>query len=204
MKMTITEALVELKLLDKKINKGIDNVWVTAGKKKADELNGIKKSELVEGIKSNFQSLITLIENRKKIKSAIVKSNAVTELKVGEHKMTVAEAIERKNNIEYDKSMLKQFRWELSQAKAQTERQNEVVKNTIDGMLERISESDKQGMAEEQKALSDSYLKENEWGLIDPLDIQNKIDELDSEIDDFEANVDTALSLSNAITEIEI
>lgn len=202
--MTVTEGLVELKTLDKRINKARENVWVTCGKKKSDEVQGIKKADIEQAIKANYESILDLMENRAKIKSAIVKSNAETELTVGGERMTVAEAIERKTSIEYDKALLSRMATQYEVAKTQVNAQNHSLEGSIEKMTQRLSESDKQNLATEQKALAEAYMKDNEWGFVDPLDISTKIKDLDEQIDNFEANVDTALSLSNAVTMIEV
>lgn len=202
--MTVTEGLVELKTLDKRINKARENVWVTCGKKKSDEVQGIKKADIEQAIKANYESILDLMENRAKIKSAIVKSNAETELTVGGERMTVAEAIERKTSIEYDKALLSRMATQYEFAKTQIDTQNHALEGSIEKMTQRLSESDKQNLATEQKALAEAYMKDNEWGFVDPLDISTKIKDLDEQIDNFEANVDTALSLSNAVTMIEV
>lgn len=202
--MTVTEGLVELKTLDKRISKARGAGYVSCGKKKADEVNGVKKADMESAIKANYDSILDLMENRAKIKAAIVKSNAETELIVGKEKMTVAEAIERKSSIEYDKALLGVMAAQYENAKLQVDAQNHALEGTIEKMTQRLSESDKQNLATEQKALAEAYTKDNEWGLIDPLDIGAKIKELDERIDTFESNVDTALSLSNAVTMIEV
>ena len=40
--------------------------------------------------------------------------------------------------------------------------------------------------------------------MVDPLDIANKIDDLENEIDGFESSVDIALTVSNSTTFIEV
>ena len=54
------------------------------------------------------------------------------------------------------------------------------------------------------KAIVEPFVKRNEFHLVDPLNIENKIRELEKEVDDFELEVDAALSEINAITTIEI
>lgn len=184
--MTVTEGLVELKTLDKRISKARENVWVTCGKKKSDEVQGVKKADIEQTIKANYESILDLMENRAKIKSAIVKSNAETELTVGGERMTVAEAIERKTSIEYDKALLSRLATQYEVAKTQIDTQNHALEGSIERMTQRLSESDKQNLATEQKALAEAYMKDNEWGFVDPLDISTKIKDLDEKIDNFE------------------
>ena len=104
-KISITEALNELKLYDSKIMKAITNAkLVGAAKKSADKVGVVKKEDFEERAKASYQSVTDLIANRNTLKSAIVKSNAVTEVTINGKTMTVAEAIERKNSIDYDEN----------------------------------------------------------------------------------------------------
>ena len=50
----------------------------------------------------------------------------------------------------------------------------------------------------------DTYIAQNTIDFIDPLNIEEKINALSVHIDTFAANVDAALSVSNAVTMIEI
>lgn len=201
-KMTITEGLAELKLLDSRIRKAINTEFIWAAKK-ADmtEEQNKKYREVAEG---NYASVTELIKNRNAIKSAIVKSNAVTMVKVNGSEMTVAEAIERKSAIEYERSLLCSFRDQFAGTKNTVERQNARVQERIDSMLSQIASSGKNDIAEAQKIMSETYMANNGWGMFDPLDLSEKIKALDEQIDGFEKDVDIALSMSNAITTIEI
>lgn len=101
--ITITEALNELKLYDARIRKAISNTKLAgAAKKSSARIGAITKNEFNEHAKASYQSVTDLIANRNTLKSAIVKSNAVTEITVNGKVMTVAEAIERKNAICYN------------------------------------------------------------------------------------------------------
>ena len=65
-------------------------------------------------------------------------------------------------------------------------------------------EEEQKIIAEAQKIMSETYMANNGWGMFDPLDLAEKIKALDEQIDGFEKDVDIALSMSNAITTIEI
>lgn len=201
-KMTITEGLAELKLLDSRIRKAIYTEFIWAAKKvDMTEEQNKKYRQVAE---SNYASVCDLIKNRNAIKSAIVKSNAVTMVKVDGVEMTVAEAIERKSAIEYERSLLASFKDQFAGTKNTVEKQNARVQERIDNMLSQIASSGKNDIAEAQKIMSETYMANNGWGMFDPLDLAEKIKALDKQIDGFEKDVDIALSMSNAITTIEI
>lgn len=205
--ISITEALNELKLYDSKITKAITNVSFVGGtKKSSDKIGVVSKDIFIDRAKSTYQSSIDLIANRNSLKSAIVKSNAVTEVKVADKAMTVAEAIERKNSIEYEEALLSEMKRQYANATELVNRENKKVDTKVDELLMTLvgKDSDKKIDKDSQKAIEEPYRNKNEWELIDPIEIYDKITKLEEEIDNFKSNVDTALTISNAITKIEI
>ena len=200
-KITITEALVELKLLDARIIKATNQDWVACIKKSEGKE---PREEFEKKVKANYQSVMDLIRERNDIKSAIVKSNALTTLKVGDVEMTVAEAIERKSSILYEEDLLS--RWKNQYATAQNREQslNKEVEYRLDEMLKALLGSEKAEIGEAQKSLSENYLAMNGAEILDPINLKEKIGELEAKIETFKGNVDTALSLSNATTFIEV
>lgn len=200
-KMTITEGLVELKLLDSRIAKAIDKEWIAVVKKSDTQT---AKDEWSDKVKASLQSVTDLIEERKKIKSAIVKSNAETTLKVADKEMTVAEAIERKTSIVHEKELLHKWRTQYANAVNVEQNNNSRIQDKIDVMLKEIVASEKKEVEELSESIADNYMQKNGVEILDPINLETRIDELDREIDGFMKNVDTALSLSNAVTFIEI
>ena len=201
-RMTITEGLVELKLLNKRIEKAIYKDFIWSAKKvdmTADEV--AKHKEIGE---ANMSSVEDLIANRNAIKAAIVKSNAVTMVNVAGTEMTVAEAIERKTYIESEKMLLAEWQRQYAQARNNVDVQNRRVQERIDNMLSQIAASSKSDIEEAQKVMSETYMENNGWDIFDPVNLKEKIDALDEKIDQFEKNVDVVLSVSNAVTMIEI
>ena len=206
-KISITEALNELKLYDSKITKAITNAtFCGAAKKSADKVGVVKKEDFDERVKASYQSCANLIANRNALKSAIVKSNAVTEVEIDNTIMTVAEAIERKNSIGYDETLLNEMKRQYANATATVDKENKKVDAKVDDLLTTLigKESDKKLSKEDQEAVEKPYREKNEFEFVDPLGLYEKIQTLESDIDGFKSNVDTALVLSNATTFIEV
>lgn len=204
-KITITRGLVELKLLDKRINDRITSVnfvGVIQGKKDITT-KLLRKDELEKEAKSGLQSIKDLIERRKKIKSLIVASNAETKVTISSKKYTVAEAIERKNSIEYEKELLRELRFQLEKAESEITRQNKKMEETLENLLGQQLMSEKK-KTEDAEQFIKSYKELNEYRIFDPISIRKSIKEIDEEIDMFLAEVDFTLSESNATTFIEI
>lgn len=206
-KISITEALNELKLYDSKINKAIANAKLaSAAKKSADKVGVVTKEDFEERAKASYQSVTDLIANRNTLKSAIVKSNAVTEVTINGKTMTVAEAIERKNSIDYDVTLLNEMKKQYVTATDTVNKENKKVDNKVDELLSTLigKDSDKKISKEDQEAIEKPYREKNEYEFIDPISIYDKMLELEADIDGFNSEVDTKLVLSNATTFIEI
>lgn len=200
--MTITEGLVELKTLDSRIEKATAKEFI--GYVKNSDKESEAKKDFEERTKSNFRSVIDLINERAKIKSAIVKSNAETEVTIADRKMTVAEAIERKSSISYEENLLERFKRSYVNATTSVDVKNTEVQRKLDSLMETLVGSDKKVDVDEQKKTAEMYIERNGYSLVDPLNLQNVIDTLENNITAFKANVDVALSVSNARTVITI
>ena len=207
MKMSIHRALGELKTLDKRIRKEIENTIFIGAKKKSSNTEYKTRTSIVDfnnNVNSSIQSINDLILRRKEIKEAIVNSNANTFVTIGDNKMTVASAIERKTSIGYDKFLLSKIKEKYELIVGFVEENNEEVEcdlsSKIDNMLNANDKNNINGIEEFSKA----YRNSNSWEVIDPVDLKSLIDKLEKEITIFENEVDVVLSESNATTFIEV
>ena len=200
--MSITQALPELKLLDKRMNKiQYDvNSWVAVR-----HINGPVDVEKHRNyVEAAFQSYKDLAKRRDGIKKAIVLSNAVTRVKVGTWEGTVAEAIEYKNSIRYKQNLVDAMKDALTEKRQEYDR----LKEQVDGRLERLLTSelgkDVKTNPETITALTNTFRENNKVELVDPLDLAKRVAEMEEEIDSFTTNVDWVLSESNGKTMIEV
>lgn len=179
MEMTITRALSELKMLDKRINRTIDEA-VLGGLVIGKHIqNGFQNQEEVEKkAKADDQSIQALIKRRNAIKSAIVVSNATTTIEVAGVSMTVAEAIERKTSIDYDIRYLRKLKKVYTELVDRSEQINEDVKKRLDQHLETLFGKDGKTQAAANQEIVKSFLAENEAAIIDPLRLRVKIEQL--------------------------
>lgn len=210
-KMTVHRALADLKTMDDRINKAIGAVpYVMAVKHSAEKINGVPVNEFKEKMKSNYQKVMDLIARRDAMKRAIVLSNATTKIKIGPNEYTVAEAIDMKNHsMEFRASLLRMASYNYDSA------QNELNKNSGEALEKRAEQyvlsviqaqpkdSKMSVDSEAMKALRKTYLENNAYDLIDPLNIVKVIEDLRNQIDEFAAEIDAALSVSNALTVVE-
>ncbi len=206
-KITVTEGLNELKLYDSKIEKAIDNLKLIGAKKKSvDKVGVVNVEKFVVDAKAAHQSIMDLIRNRNTLKAVIVKSNAITYLEIGDKTMTVAEAIERKNSIQYEKDLLLAMKAQYASATVTVNKENTKVDNKVDELIQSFVSRDttKKFDKNEQTAVEALYREQNEWELVDPLNLFDLMTKLEADIDTFESQVDGRLSLCNATTFIEL
>jgi len=200
-KITITRALVELKTIDKRILKKIDEgLFISI----CGELR--KPDTRATHAQSNYDSIRDLLERRVNIKSSIVISNATSKVRICEREMTVAEAIELKSSIKNYKVLLEQMRRQYGEAVQNVEHLNNRARSVLENSISPASDSQKEGISDPQNMAeySKQYMKVNGVELFDPIALNDKIALIDKFITDFENEVDFILSERNATTFIEI
>lgn len=206
--MTIHKALAELKILDGRIKKEIQNgAYCAANKHSNEKINGVPIEDFKKAVQGTYDKVTDLIERRKAIKKAVVLSNAKTTVKIAEIEYTVAEAIEMKNHgIEFEIMLINVMDNQYKQAQAEVNRQNgNNLEERADQYVTAIygQKEGKTNSADIEKVRKD-FLEANSYEIVDPINVPEKLEALRKKIDDFMAEVDSALSVSNALTEITI
>ena len=199
--MTVTQALTELKTLDarisKKINDGIYINYVTP-------VSAMTAEEVEKLIKGNFQSVQDLVDRRNAIKLAVIMSNATTKVTVAGKQYTVAEAIDLKGHgIQYQNTLMNQMATQLAACHEQYTRAKEKVEDKALA-LAKEAESTKDADAARKSDVYTKWIGDHPVTLVDPLKLQEKITAYEKEISEFILNVDVALSVINATTMITI
>ena len=198
--MTITRALVELKTLDKRIQKSIDESVFCSIK---GELR--KPEAATANAQSNYDKVRDLMNRRVKLKSAIVASNANTKIRVCGMDLTVAEAIELKSSIKNYKTLLNRMRQQYGDSVVRVEQENQRSRTNLENSLSR-SATDKNNSDATMNITeySKQYMKMHGVELHDPINLKEKIDSLEKFINDYESEVDFVLSEKNATTKLSI
>jgi len=198
--MTVARAMNELKLLDKKIHKGIREGCFVSFK------IGNDGDSIIPGCEptSSFQSITSLIQRRNRIKSAILISNATTTVKIGSREMTVAEAIDKKKSIQYEKELLMQMKRQSGDIHERINYEKDRAEERFDKIMRETAGKEGKVREEDIRTSREVFMANNKPTIIDPLNIDEKIQELDEFIDTFENEVDISLNESNARTTITI
>lgn len=204
-KLTIHRALSELKLIVAKIDKGIAELIPSGTQQVNRPVNGIyEKAEFEKTAITKFQSITDLIERKNKIKSAIVQANGVTKITVAGDTMTIADAINLKAVITIKKTFIEHLKRSHSKAKASVEQHNTKVDTQALQLAAAALQKQnvKIGDDDVQKVIA-PYVEANKAVLIDPLGVDKKVEEMETKLSNFEAEVDAVLSEINAVTFIE-
>jgi len=207
-KMSVHKALAELKVIGNRIDSAISSGnYIRANKHSNEKINGVSVDEFKKQIQGSWDKVNDLIKRRNAIKKAVVLSNATTKVTVGGIEYTVAEAIEMKNSgMQYKKDLMAFLNKQYVEAIRITEKENgETLQQKAENYVVGLYGS-KEGKTstEEIENTRKQFIDNNTFELIDPIKVREKIDALEKEISEFESEVDAALSVSNAVTELTV
>ena len=205
-KMTVHKALCELKTLDARITKAIQSsTYVFANKHSNAKVSGKTVSAYSDEVKSAYQSACDLIARRDAIKRAVTLSNATTKVTIGGKEYTVAEAIEMKNHgVPMQQKLLDKLVKDNRAARKQADENNgEYLEMRADEYVKSLyGNVDMKGASEEIKKVRGDFIAAQTMELVDPVNIDAEMKRLEEVINGFTVEIDSALSVSNALTEI--
>jgi len=205
-RMTIHRGLSELKLLDARITKTIQDLK-PADIRQKDKLigGGIAETDFVQDAKSKFQAIQDMIVRKNNIKCAIVEANSLTTVEVAGRKMTIADAINYKMLVQYQKLLIEAIRAGHRRAVADLNTRNTQVEQNLQRILETTFGKDNVKVGKDDiESIRKPFLEANAFQIVDPLEAEKTVERLEKEVGDFEAEVDAVLSEANAVTFIEI
>lgn len=206
--MSVHKALCELKILDDRITKAInERPFVFANKHSNAKVSGIPIGEYCEEIKAAFQSASDLIHRRDAIKRAVILSNATTTVTIAGVSYTVAEAIDMKGSgVLLRSKLFHKLESDSRNARLLADRQNgDALEVRADNYIQSLcGSSDMKNLSEELKKLRAEFVTAQTVEVVDPLTSKEVLEKLKAEIDSFTTDVDAALSVSNALTQITI
>lgn len=208
MEMTVQRALNELKTIDDRLEKRLDE-FVIIGTKKVSETKVIETRENISDFtnraKGNLDSVDGLLKRQQVLKHAIMNSNATTMIEVAGKMYSVMTAIDRKRTIENEKLVVRKMRKVLENAEYKVNRENDKMEDFIKQQANAMAGGDLANKkVDHVVAFEKSYRECNSWELVDPLKVRDLIEKREQEILMFELEIDTALTVSNATTLIKI
>lgn len=205
-RMTIHEALSELKVLDKRIKQEIAaTTFSTSNLHCNAKIYGVSIEEYKNAVQNRYNKITDLIKRRTAIKKAITNSNAVTVVTIGDVSMTVAEAIEyKRSGIEFKRVLLEKVSKDYNTASLTTMTKNESLTDRATDNIERTYGNKENVNKEAIESAREKFIADNTYDMIDPINSTRVMEKLTDEIDSFMSKVDSTLSVSNALTKIDI
>lgn len=204
--ITLHEALVELKTIDARISKAVDNarlVGITQGQ--SDKIWNLTKDEFTKKAIASKQSIGDLIALKSIVKAWVMKANAETSIEIWGKKMTIIEAINKKESISLEKVIINRFKNALQNMEAEISRGNTDVKTNLQKIIEiTMWKENVKTTGTEIETITKTYLDWNWFNLYDPTNLRDRIIEQEAWIEQFENSIDSKLSVINAITTITI
>ncbi|KAA8497249.1 hypothetical protein FVE85_0978 [Porphyridium purpureum] len=199
---TVARALVQMKMIGKRVEKQVQEfepVCIQTGAKLEQSMQNKSLEQFQKETKADWQSLMDLLELKRKLKCAVVLSNATTSVEVAGTTYTVAEVIERKAQIELEREMVRNLREKYARKLRQVESKNTEMEAKMMKLLEATyAKRESQLNKEDYERITGPFLENNESKLIDPISIDAKLQEFEKRIEEFEAECDVTLSISNA------
>lgn len=205
--MNIHKAMIELKTLESRILDAISGVqFVLPNKHSNEKLSGIPIKQVAANIVDSYKSATDLIRRRNAIKQAVIRSNSEAVVSVCGKEYTVAEAIDMKNNgLKGRKSLLAKLSMDYNKAKRDADTSNASLDSRADNYVKSMYENaDMKNLSDDVRKTRESFIESQTVELLDPLGIKKVIDDLNEEINQFMVEIDAALSVSNAVTEITV
>ena len=206
--MTIHKALTELKTLQNRIQDEIaETTFVATNKHSSAKLQGRPVADFAKSAQDSYKSIRSLINRRNAIKQAVTRSNALTKVEIGGKTYTVAEAIDMKQIGTDNLNMLaNRIAAQFASGKAMCERENgEKLDIRADQYIKNLYEgAEMKNLSEEVKKVRDEFVASQTMDLIDPINAEMVLKELRDTTESFMTDVDSALSVSNALTTMEV
>lgn len=206
--MNIHKGLCEIKTLTDRIENKIEEAsFITAIKSSDGKVKGTKAEDWKKNEKALLDSIRTLINRKKAIKRAINQSNAQTKVTVAGVEYTVAEAIYMKNEgIAEEQELVQKLKDNYKAAVDLMTRKNEEADRRSEEFAKSASgNKDKdQSNSTEIEKVRKSFYDSQVYEIVDAVNTLETIKQLEEEIDAFTSEIDSALSVSNANTLIQI
>ena len=202
--LTLTRALVELKLYDSKIQKAIDEL-----KPVSYSVNNVvtdyrqTPNEFIGEYKSQMQKIKDLRNNKTLLKNALMKANATTKVIIADKEYTILEALNKKQDIQTEQYLINVLKHSLSNSVSKVNNLQEQVEDRIEKTINSKSASSGNQSKDYVQVVRDAY-NDKIPKLVNADVIEKLIIEKENAVSEFLAEVDFALSEINAITKINV
>lgn len=205
--MTMHKALSEREILEDRIESVLkESTFCHANRVSNKKILGVTIDQFEKSARSAYDKVSDMISRYTALVRGIHQSNSVTKVLICGEEYTVAEAISMKDRgIAVKTSLLNTLanQYKAGMALIQNLNDTDVIAKA-DKFISEMSLSGKETDPAYVSKVRNDFIEKNSYELVDPLGIRLKIEELQDWVDKFTSEVDSALSVSNAITTITI
>ena len=204
--LSVYDALIEISRINDKIEKFENatsiNHFVGCGPEKSKTIKGVERETYENFLKSNYDSLSHLISNLAEYKAKVALSNAVTKIVIGGKEYTIAEAIQRKNNISAETRILQLVESNISKVNMEIINHNRRVEDNLPDYLEKVASES--ATPEDIEKLTEKYKLDNMYVLVDPNKLLDTLEDKKQKLLEFVSSVDSKITTSNCKTLITV
>lgn len=204
MKYSITRLLVLKKSVEKQLDALLETRDSSITTTVKASVSSSEKAKMRTRQQSFLNQLDAAFKKRNIIAEAIANSNANTKVEVGGTTMTVTAAIDRKNNLNREKSYTNLLGSALNRVTLDLARSERAIEEEASSRAQILSGRDKvvtqEALSLAKSSVEDLYKLE----VIEPVDIAKLIETKRKELDAFSEEIDIVLNESNATTLVEL
>lgn len=215
-KMLVTKALDERDLLKKRICDAISKSKLVSTKRTNDTKvsSGVSVNDFETEAKAQLQRITDLIDRYERLDSAILLANATEEIEVAGKKMTRASAINLRKSLvnkgirqlsdtDFRGMLISHMTDNLRDAKESIARTQSEANSQREILTNNISSSEKKELTTDALQGINTYCENLVSVLVDPVNVESKLEELVAERDALISNLESAIKISNATTYVE-
>lgn len=215
-KMLVTKALDERDLLKKRISDAISKSKLVSTKRTNDTKvsSGVSVNDFETEAKAQLQRITDLIDRYERLDSAILLANATEEIEVAGKKMTRASAINLRKSLvnkgirqlsdtDFRGMLISRMTDNLRDAKESIARTQSEANSQREILTNNISSSEKKELTPDALQGINTYCENLVSVLVDPVNVESKLEELVAERDALISNLESAIKISNATTYVE-
>lgn len=201
-KMSITRALAQVKLIESKLGKDFEEGFDVEINGKLKYFPNFTTEQFEKEALAQMNSFEDLFKNRLKIKSAIARANIDTKISLLGTEYSIIELIDLKKSSQYKQNVYINLMYNYNKCKSDVVNQDVKIESEVSKQVEVANSNKTQVSKDLTTTLTETY--KTLWGgKIVGLDI-NKIYKEKEELDKLVAEIDMILSEINSKTEIEV
>lgn len=205
--MTLAKGLCELKLLDKRLKKKKSAFLPCAVQ--SGQIVHIKSrpapAEFERRTSGAWQSLHALLDRRRKIRAAMIKANCSARVRIAGVEYTIAEALEMKKVLKFEQEVVTELRSRLAGAAALANRLGNCNCDELEAILEKVyAKKESQLLDVDHQDLSERFREAHAVEVVDPLEMDQRLGEMEAQIVPFLKEVDACISEVNKVHSITI